>query len=300
MEVFWDLPSSRNNNQDYSMKILIASLAFAAAGFIFFAAGFFHFGGSPHIPRTQDGHPDLNGTWQVLNSANFDLESHSARAAMALRSGPVIPVPAREVIALGAVGAVPAGLSVVEGGEIPYRPEALEKKKYNQSHWLELDPEIKCFLPGVPRANYLPHPFQIVQSSSAILFVYEFAGAVRNIFLKDPGPARADSWMGQSVGRWEGDSLIIDVTDQNDKTWLARAGDFHSAQLRVRERFTLVDSGRIDYDAELTDPETFTRPWKIHMNLYRRIGDDAQLLQFKCVEFVEELMYGHLRSRPLK
>src|SRR6266567_2585048 len=149
-------------------------------------------------PRGPGGKPDLNGIWQALNEANYDIEAHVARPAMALRPGPYGPVPAAQVLALGAVGSAPPGLGVVEGGEIPYKPEALSTKKQNQQDWLNRDPEIKCYLPGVPRATYMPYPFQILQSASALSFVYEYAGAVRNIFLKNPGPAPADSWMGQS------------------------------------------------------------------------------------------------------
>ena len=111
--------------------------------------------------------------------------------------------------------------------EIPYKPEALARRNQNQQDWLNLDPEIKCHLPGVPRATYMPYPFQILQSVSALTFVYEYAGAVRNIFLRDPGPAPADSWMGKSVGHWEGAALVVDVTDLNDQTWFDRAGNFH-------------------------------------------------------------------------
>src|ERR1700733_4340004 len=161
-------------------------------------------------PRTAGGKPDLNGIWQALNEANYDIEAHVARAALALRPGPYGPVPAVPVLALGAVGSVPPGLGVVEGGELPYKPEALAKRKQNRENWLPLDPEIKCYLPGVPRATYMPYPFQILQSASAITIVYEYAGAVRNIFLKDPGPPPVDSWMGQSVGHWEGATLVID------------------------------------------------------------------------------------------
>src|SRR5262252_9006246 len=110
-------------------------------------------------PRGPDGKPDLNGIWQALNEANYDLEAHVARPAMALRPGPYGPVPAAPVLTLGAVGAVPPGLGVVEGGELPYKPEALAQRNKNQQHWLEADPEIKCYLPGVPRATYMPYPF---------------------------------------------------------------------------------------------------------------------------------------------
>jgi len=251
-------------------------------------------------PRGAGGHPDMNGVWEVMNTANWDIEPHAARAALAFRPGPFGPVPAKEVVALGAVGSVPAGLGIVENGPIPYTPEALAVKKDNQLHWLERDPEIKCYLPGVPRATYMLFPFQIFQSDEAIVFAYEYAGAVRNILFKDPGPAPIDSWMGQSVGHWEGDTLVVAVTGQNDSTWFDRAGNHHSADMKVVERYTPIAPGVMRYEAEITDPATFTRPWKISLNLYRRVGQDAQLQQFKCVEFVEELMYGKLRKEPLK
>jgi len=250
-------------------------------------------------PRGQDGHPDLNGIWQALNTANYDLEAHVARPAMALRPGPYGPLPAAPVLALGAVGAVPGGLGIVDGGEIPYKPEMLAKKKENQEKWLERDPEIKCYLPGIPRATYMPFPFQIFHSSKAIFFAYEYAGAVRNIYLKDPGPAPVDSWMGQAVGRWEGETLVIDSTGFNDQSWFDRAGNFHSDKLHVVERFTRTAPDHLLYEATIEDPDVFTRPWKISMPLYRRVERNAQLMEFKCVEFVEELMYGQWRKNPL-
>jgi len=250
-------------------------------------------------PRTSDGKPDLNGIWQALNEANYDLEAHMARPAMALRPGPHGPVPAAPVLALGAVGAVPPSVGVVEGGEIPYKPEALATRKKNQEDWLSRDPEIKCYLPGVPRATYMPYPFQIVQSPSAMTIVYEYAGAVRNIYLKDPGPALADSWMGQSVAHWEGETLVVNVTDMNENTWFDRAGNFHSDKLHVVERYTRTSPDIIMYEATIEDPSVFTRPWKISMALYRRQEKNAQLLDFKCVEFVEELLYGPYRKHPL-
>ncbi len=250
-------------------------------------------------PRTADGKPDLNGIWQAINEANYDLQMHMAKPAMALRAGPYGPVPAAPVLALGAVGAVPPGVGVVEGNEIPYKPEAATKKKENQDKWLELDPEIKCYLPGVPRATYMPYPFQIFQSQSAIFMAYEYAGAVRNIYLKDPGPAPVDSWMGQSVAKWEGDTLVIDVTGFNDSSWFDRAGNHHSDKLHVVERYTRTGPDVITYEATMEDPNVFTRPWKISMPLYRRLEKNAQLMDFKCVEFVEELMYGQWRKKPL-
>lgn len=256
-------------------------------------------GAAQDIPRLADGKPDLNGVWQVMNSANYDLLAHSARAAMALRPGPFGPVPAAEVVALGAVGAVPAGIGVVDGNEIPYTPEARAQQRDNQTNWLQRDPEIKCYLPGVPRATYLPFPFQIFHSERAIFIAYEFAGATRNLALEDPGEAPVDSWMGQSYARWEGDTLVVEVTGQNDRTWFDRSGNHHSDAMTVTERYTLVNPHVLEYEATIEDPNTFTRPWTLRMPIYRRVGADARLMQFKCVEFVEELLYGHLRKAPL-
>lgn len=250
-------------------------------------------------PRLKDGKPDLNGIWQTLSQANYDIETHMARPALALRPGPYGPVPAPPVLALGAVGAVPPGMGVVEGGEIPYQPWAAAKKKENQENWLDRDPEIKCYLPGVPRATYMPYPFQILQSATSIFIAYEYAGAVRNVYLEDPGPAPVDSWMGQSVAHWEGDTLVIDVTGFNDQTWFDRAGNFHSDALHVVERYTRTAPDVISYEATIEDSKVFTRPWKMSMPLYRRLEKNVQLMDFKCVEFVEELIYGQWRKKPL-
>jgi hypothetical protein len=250
-------------------------------------------------PRTPDGHPDLNGIWQANNEANWDIQMHVARPALALRAGPYGPVPAAAVLALGAVGSVPPGMGIVEGNEIPYTPAALAQKKKNQENWLTSDPEIKCYLPGVPRATYMPYPFQIFQSPKAFFIAYEYAGATRNVYLKDPGPAPVDSWMGQSVGKWEGETFVIDVTGFNDSSWFDRAGNFHSESLHVVERYTRTSPDVINYEATIEDPKTFTKPWKISLPLYRRAEKNAQLMDFKCVEFVEELMYGQWRKKPL-
>jgi len=252
-------------------------------------------------PRGPDGkHPDLNGVWQAMNTAGWDIEPHAARAALQLRPGPFVPLPAKAVVALGAVGAVPAGLGIVEGGEIPYTTEAKKQRDANRADYLNLDPEVKCYLPGVPRANYMHLPFQIFQSEKSVLIAYEYAGAVRNLLFTDPGPAPVDSWMGQSVAKWEGDTLVVTVTGMNDRTWFDRAGNFHSDQMQVVERWTPTGPSTIRYEATITDPATFTKPWKLSFNLYKRVGEDARLNQFKCVEFVEELMYGDLRKEPLK
>ena len=258
------------------------------------------------LPRLANGKPDFSGVWQALNAANWDIEPHGAKPASCVRpgvkdvQGVVVYVPCRDVVDLGAIGAVPAGLGVVEGDSIPYTAAALKVRDDNRAHALGRDPEVKCYLPGVPRANYMPYPFQIYQSVNSMLISYEYDGADRQVKFTDPGPAALDSWMGQSVAKWEGDTLVITVTGQNDRTWFDRSGNHHSADMKVVERYTYTSPGVVLYEAEITDPATFTRPWKISMNLYKRTGRDATLLQFKCVEFVEELIYGQLRKDPLK
>jgi hypothetical protein len=238
---------------------------------------------APHFARTADGKPDLNGIWQALNSANWNIEGHAAHA------GPILE--------LGAIGATPAGVGVVEGGKIPYLPEAAAQRTKNFADRLKLDPEVKCYLPGVPRATYMPYPFQIVQSQNRILISYEYAGAARLINMGKPTKAPDNFWMGWSNGRWEGDTLVVDVTNQNDQTWFDRAGNFHSDALHVVERYTPISPDALLYEATMEDPKTFSQPWKISMPLYRHLEKNAQLLEFKCVEFVEELMYGHLRKK---
>ena len=236
-------------------------------------------------PRTADGKPNLNGIWQALGTAYWDVEGHAARP------GPVV--------ALGAAGAVPAGLGVVEGGEIPYQPWAAAKKQENLKNWLTADPEIKCFMPGVPRATYMPFPFQIAQTPKSILMTYEFASASRIIHMDKPNSeSPVDTWMGYSRGRWEGETLVVDVTSFNDQTWFDRAGNFHSDALHVVERYTATSPDALRYEVTIEDPKVFTRPWKMSMPLYRRLEKNAQLLEFKCVEFAEELMYGPLRKKP--
>ena len=252
-------------------------------------------------PRLSNGNPDLNGIWQAIGSAHYDIEPHIARHAMALREGPQGPLPAAEVLHLGAVGAVPGNMGIiVGGGRIPYTPEARALKEENHANWLDRDPEIKCYMPGVPRATYMPFPFQIFQNEGNVFIAYEFAGAVRDIYLQDVGPAETDSWMGQSVGRWEGDTLVVEVTGQNDQTWFDRAGSHHSNQLVVTERYTLVSPHHIQYEATMEDPAVFTEPWTIRLPLYRRLDEGARIMDFKCVEFVEELIFGHLRRNPLE
>ena len=252
------------------------------------------------VPRLSNGLPDMNGIWQVLNEANYDLEPHMARHSMQMRPGPVNPVPAIPTLRLGAVGAVPGSLGViVGGGRIPYTEEARALKEENRANWIDRDPEVKCYLPGVPRATYLPMPFRIVQSEEDFFIAYQFAGAVRDIYLDDPGPSQLDSWMGWSVGRWDGDTLVVEVTGLHDATWFDRAGSHHSNQLRVVERYTMLGPNHIDYEATIEDPVVLTEPFTIKMPIYRRIEENARLMDFRCVEFVEELLFGEWRREPL-
>jgi hypothetical protein len=234
-------------------------------------------------PRTADGKPNMNGIWQAINYANWDLQDHA--------SAPSVEVDC------GAYCAEPGGPGVVEGGEIPYLPAAKAKKEENKKNRMAADPEVRCYLPGVPRANYMPYPFQIFQSASAFAIAYQYDGAFRNIYLKDPGPAPADSWMGQSYGKWEGDTFVVDVTGLDDRTWFDRAGDYHSDELHVVERYTLSGPDTMQYEATITDPKVYSRPWKISMPLYKHTEKNARLMEFKCVEFVEELMYGQYRKK---
>jgi hypothetical protein len=258
-------------------------------------------GPSPVIKRQSNGKPDFSGIWQANNTANWDLVTHEAMAARVMQPGvqPLSPVPAAPVLALGAVGGVPPGTGVVEGDVIPYKPEALQKRKDNFEHWLDRDPEIKCYQPGVPRAMYMPYPFQILHGTNKIMMVFEYANAQRTIHLDQVEPYPNDSWMGHSVGRWEGDTLVVDVTSQIDKTWFDRAGDYHSDALHVIERYRMMTPDAIWYEATIEDPNVFTRPWKIGMPIYRHLEPRAQLMDYRCIEMVEELLYGHLRKQPL-
>ena len=239
---------------------------------------------SAPFTRMPDGRPNLNGIWAANNSANWNIQTHQAR------QGPVF--------ALGAAFSVPGGLGVVEGNDIPYKPEAIAQRDANAREWMAKDPEVKCYLPGVPRATYMPYPFQIVQSTEPndILVTYEFASASRIVHMSAQQEAPVDSWMGWSNGRWDGDTLVIDVRAFVDQTWFDRAGNYHSDALHVVERYTPVGPDVIQYEAAIEDPKVFTRAWKMSMPLYRRAEKNAQLMEYKCVEFAEELMYGHLNK----
>ena len=238
-------------------------------------------------PERIAGKPNLNGIWQAANTAHWNLEAHSAKAL-------------EEFWQLGSLAAIPAGQSVVVGEEIPYLPEALAKRDENRAGWPAAEPEAKCYMPGIPRATYMPYPFEIVQGEGdTILFAYTYANANRPVFMNpdDHAIAPVDLWMGRSNGRWDGDTLVIEVNSNIDQTWLDRAGNHHSAAMVVTERYTLLNENAMQYEATIDDPETYSRPWTIRMPLYRQIEENARLLEFNCVEFAEELLYGELITK---
>ena len=254
-------------------------------------------------PARVDGKPNLNGIWQANNEAHWDLEAHEARPAPLTQPGvaPHFPqVVAAPFVALGAAAGVPASFGVVQDdGEIPYTPEAAKIKQENAAHWIDRDPELKCYLPGIPRAMYMPYPFQIVQGSDKIQMAYAFTNAARTIHLDQVEGPPDDTYMGFSQGRWEGDTLVVEVNSFNGRNWFDRAGNFHSDVLQLVERFTPITPEIIRYEVTIEDPKTFTRPWRIAMPLYRRMEPDIQLLEYRCVEFVEEFLYGHQRKTQL-
>ena len=257
------------------------------------------------VARTADGRPDFSGIWQANNEANWDLQAHEARPGAVTQPG-VYPsyayarVPAAPVLALGAAGGVPASLGVVEGdGEIPYIPAAAAIRKENGENWIDRDPELKCYLPGIPRAMYMPYPFQIVQGTNKINMAFAFTSTARTIHLDKVEEPPDDTYMGHSVGRWEGDTLVVDVTRFNGKNWFDRAGNFHSDALHLVERLTPITRDAIRYEATIEDPKTFTRPWTISMPLYRRLEPTMELLEYRCIEFVEEFLFGNLRKQQL-
>ena len=213
----------------------------------------------PPIPRTAEGRPDLSGFWRVMNSAWLDIQDHSAEPG------------------------VPAGYGVVQGGELPYLPEAIEKKKQNYANRHSADPTLKCYLPGVPRITYMPFPFQIFQTPKKLGFLYEYVHAVREVYLDSEhleGPI--DWWMGDSRGTWEGDTLVVDVVHFNDLTWFDRAGNHHSDALHVIERYSFLDPDHLNYEATIEDPKVFSRPWTMSMILYRHKEPRFQLLEYEC------------------
>jgi len=239
---------------------------------------------SGDIPRTPSGKPDLSGIWQAMTSAHYDIEPHAASEG----AHPGL---------MGAISATPAGLGIVEGGRIPYNEQSRRVRDENNANALENDPLTKCYMPGVPRANYMPFPFQIVQSEGVILIAYEVAESNRIVYVDQPElESQVDAWMGHSNAHWEGDTLVVRVSGQMPDTWFDRSGNHHSYEMVVEERWTATGADHVQYEATITDPNTFTAPWTISFPLYRHVADNMQLLEFKCAEFAEEFLYGEWRK----
>jgi hypothetical protein len=211
------------------------------------------------VPRLADGKPDLQGTWQVLNTAAWDIQEH------------------------GAAFGIPGGRGVVEGNEIPYRPEAEAQKYANFEKRGTEDPVKKCYLPGVPRITYMPFPFQIYQTPRYTVMAYEWGHVARTIFTDgSKHPDQIDFWMGDSRGHWDGDTFVVDVANFNDQTWFDAAGNFHSDALHVVERYTLTGPDHMNYEVTIEDAKVFARPWKMTMVLYRRKEPNPQLVEYAC------------------
>jgi hypothetical protein len=226
------------------------------------------------LPRTPDGKPDLSGIWQAVNSAAWNILPHAADPD------------------------VPAGLGVVEGNELPYTPAAAARQRDNYANRATLDPETKCWLPGVPRATYMGFPFQIVQTPGQISILYEYAHAMRNIYMNSAHPkGPIEWWMGDSRGTWEGDTLVVDVVHFNDQTWFDKAGNHHSDVLHVVERYTPLGPNHVNYEATIEDSKVFTRPWKMSMPLYRRLDRNMQILDYECYAFDEAFRTGPAEQR---
>jgi len=239
---------------------------------------------SGDVQRTPSGKPDLSGIWQAMTSAHYDVEPHAAS------EGPHSGL-------MGALSATPAGLGIVEGGRIPYNEQSLRVRDANKANAIDNDPLTKCYMPGVPRANYMPFPFQIVQSESVILMAYEVAESNRIVYVDQPElESQVDAWMGHSNAHWEGDTLVVRVSGQMPDTWFDRSGNHHSYEMVVEERWTATGANHVQYEATITDPNTFTAPWTISFPLYRHVADNMQLLEFKCAEFSEEYLYGEWRK----
>ena len=217
------------------------------------------------LPRTPEGKPDLQGIWQARNRAAYGLEHHDAKHEM------------------------PAGPSVVDGGEIPYLPAARQQQRGNFENRAALDPLRQCYLPGVPRIMYLEHPFQIFQTREHVAITFEWSQVFRLIYANGQPTLHEgiESWMGNSRGRWEGDVLVVEVTDHNDRTWLDAAGNFHSNALRVTERYAMRDANTIEYSATIEDPNVFSRPWTIRMPLHRQT-ELGRLYEYQCQAEKEE------------
>jgi|GEM_PF-246972 len=226
----------------------------------------------PALPRTADGKPNFAGIWQAASAAAADLQDHAARYNM------------------------PAGRSVVAGAVIPYQPWAAAKKAENFQNRQKADPLSQCYLPGIPRIMYMEFPFQIFQTPQAVAIAFEWSLVYRLIYTNgSQHPTDIDSWMGDSRGRWDGDTLVVDVSNYNDKTWFDMAGDFHSDALHVVERYRMTGPDTIRYEATIEDSKVFTKPWTIGIDLERR-KDRDRLFEYNCEAEAEEVSGAFTRD----
>jgi hypothetical protein len=215
----------------------------------------------PPVPRTPDGKPNLNGIWQTFGAAHWNIEPHSAEEGR------------------------PAGLGLVVGGDIPYLPAAREQQRKNYANREKDDPVARCFMPGVPRAFYMPFPFEITQTPTHIGMAFEIAHATRTIFLDGtPHLPELDLWMGDSRGKWEGDTLVVSTLSFNGQSWLDHAGNFFSNRARLTERFTPRGPEHLDYEVTIEDPTVYSKPWQMRMVFYKRVEPGMELLDYECVE----------------
>jgi hypothetical protein len=221
---------------------------------------------APAALRTADGKPNLQGIWQALNTAAWDIQDHAAR--------------------LG----VPAGQGIVDGNEIPYQPAALAKKRANFENRATADPETKGYLPGVPRIMFMPFPFQILQTPDQTVMVFEYDRGIRNIYTNGTPHPRGplNWWMGDSRGRWEANTLVVDVVYFTDQTWFDRAGNFHSDALHLVERFTAAGPDHINYEVTVEDSNVFTRPWTMRTVFYRRKEPNVRLLEYDPGRLIDQ------------
>ncbi|MDP8991052.1 MAG: hypothetical protein M3N41_13345 [Acidobacteriota bacterium] len=241
-------------------------------------------------PILADGHPDFNGIWEARNAAYADLEDHPARLLGDHKSARLF---------------APAGLSVVEGRTIPYQPSALAKRRENTANQEVADPMAKCSMAGVPRSMYLNLPFEIAQTSKFIGIISEYSHSQRIVHMGGgKHPEGIEFWMGDSRGRWDGATLVIDSANFNDKTWFDMSGNFHSNALHVIERLSLADADTLQYEATIEDANVFTRPWKITMPIYRvKATERPELLEDECVGMLMEdagMMVDPSEQPPVK
>jgi hypothetical protein len=225
------------------------------------------------VPRGPDGKPDLTGVWQGGSTLRGSWDDANAG------------------FGVGGSGKNPDAPPVVGSNErpagregAPYQDWAAKKVVESFNKRAIDDPTALCLPPGVPRSVMLGlFPQKIVQTPKEIVVLYEYMHTFRMIPLnaKHPDDVLA-SYMGDSVGHWEGDTLVVDVIGFNDKTWLAGTGTFHSEALHITERYTRVDRDRINYEVTMDDPKVFTKPWTLTSSLMLREGTRVQ--EYVCVE----------------